>query len=251
MSVLNPFKNPWFSMTSLTGVVEKVDFVPQYLGGLGIFNDDPVRTYDLFVDRSDQGLTLVPTSELGAPPDELDRDQRDVVTLRIPRIAQSFTLHTHELIGLRGFGTEGTFQNYQVEYIKRFDKMRRRNDLTQEYHRLGAVQGLVLDADGTRVIHDSFDVFGVPRPAGIDFPFSDADADIRQVCHNIVRDVVRSSRGAMTGQSRIHSICGDEFYDSLITHPSVSKYYLQWSAAPDQPAWPRNLCLQPARHFRS
>jgi len=44
MSVLNPFKNPWFSMTSLTGVVEKVDFVPQYLGGLGIFNDDPVRT---------------------------------------------------------------------------------------------------------------------------------------------------------------------------------------------------------------
>lgn len=231
MSVLDPFKNQWFGMTSLTGKVEKMDFVPSFLESLGIFTPEPVNTYDLFVDRSDQTLSLVPTSELGAPPTKLTRDQRDVVTLQIPRIAQDFTLHTHELIGLRGFNTEETMMNYQAEFLKRFNKMQRKRRLTEEFHRLGALQGILLDADGTSVIHNYYTKFDVTAPAAIEFEFSSAAFDVSAACDAVVRGLTQSARGAFTSGTTINALCGHGFFDKLRYHPTVEKYYIQSTRA--------------------
>lgn len=226
MSVLDPFSNDWFHMTSLTGKVELIDYVPSFLEQLGIFQPEPVNTYDLFVDREEGNLSLVPTSELGAPATKLKRDDRDVVTLKIPRIAQEFTLHSHELIALRGFNSETTLANYQAEYVKRFAKMQRKRRLTEEFHRLGALQGVLLDADGTSVIHDYYTKFGVTKPAAIDFQFSSAAFDVHQACKNLVRGLTVKARGAFTSQTRIHILAGDDFFDQFVSHDSVEKFYL-------------------------
>ena len=231
MSVLDPFNDPWFSMTSLTGMVDKMDFVPQYLDGLGIFDPEPVQTYKLFVDRRDQTLSLVPTSPLGAPPSPIDRDNRDTVTLSVPRIAQDFTLNSHELIGLRGFNTENTFANYQTEFLRRFQKMQRKRLLTEEFHRLGAVQGKLLDADGTTVIHNYYTLFGVSEPAEIDFELSDATFNVKAAAEAVVRTLTKASRGAFNTGTSVHCLASDELYDGIRYHASVEKWYLNWSAA--------------------
>lgn len=234
MASMDIFKNNAFSMTTLTGTVEKIDFVPQALGALGIFEPVPSRTRDIFIERRENGaLTLIPTSPLGAPPEELVRDDRDLVPLRTTRLAKGFTMYATELEGIRAFGSETELAQVQAEYLRRMARVRTDMDLTHEYHRLGALQGLLLDADGTSVIYDYYDEFDVTRAPVVDFELDDPNTKVRQKFADLARDMVRGSGGAITPTTQIHCLAGDAFYDMVIQHPSVERTYLNWAAAAD------------------
>lgn len=233
MASMDIFKTSAFSMTSLTGAVEKVDYKPSLLGELGIFEPMPVRTRAVFVDRRDGALTLIPSSPTGAPPEELVKDDRDAVPLKTTRLAKAFTLYAEEIQGIRQFGSETEMMQVQAEYMRRMARIRADMELTHEYHRLGALQGKLLDADGTTVIYDYFTQFGVSEAAAIDFALTTDTTDIRGKCAGVIRAMARASKGAITNTTTIHALVGDTFYDNLISHPNVEKAYLNWSAAAD------------------
>lgn len=236
MASMDIFNNSAFSMTSLTGAVNKVGYKPQLLGSLGIFEPMPVRTRTVFVDRRDNELRLIPSSPVGAPPKELVVDPRNAVPLKTTRLAEGFTLYAEEVQGIRAFGSETEFQQVQTEYLRRMASVRDDMDLTHEFHRLGALQGLLLDADGTTVIYDYFDEFGVTEPAAIDFNLdaaSPAPGAIRLKTAEVIRSMRRSAGGSFTPGTTIHALAGDAFYDALITSAEVEKTYLNWQAAAD------------------
>lgn len=233
MASMDVFNNSAFSMTSLTGAVNKVDYIPQLLGSLGIFEPMPVRTRNVFVDRRDGVLTLIPSSPTGAPPAELASDDRDAVPLKTTRLAKGFTLYAEELQGIRAFGSETELQQVQSEYLGRQARVRNDMELTHEYHRLGALQGILLDADGNTVIYNYFTEFGVQEAAAVNFALTTSTTDVRKKCHDLTRSMARSSRGAFTLATRVHALAGDNFYDALISHPNVEKTYINWAAAAD------------------
>ena len=233
MAGMDVFNNNAFSMISLTGTVEKIDYVPQTLGQLGIFDPMPVRTRNLFVDRREGKLTLIPSSPLGAPPEELINDDRNAVPLRTARLAKGFTLYAHEIEGIRAFGSETEFMQVQAEYLRRMAQVRNDMDLTHEFHRLGALQGVLLDADGVTVIYNYFDEFEITPAPVVDFNLDNSATDVRAVCVQLARDMIRNSGGAITQTTAIHALAGDAFYDALIAHESVVKTYLNWAAAAD------------------
>lgn len=233
MATMDVFKNNAFSMTALTGTVEKIDYVPQMLGQLGIFDPMPVRTRDLWIDRREGALALIGVSALGSPPEELLKDSRDAVALRSVRLAKGQTIYAHEIEGIRAYGSETEFDQVQAEYLRRMARVQTDLDLTHEYHRLGALQGLLLDADGTTVIYDYFAEFGFTRPAVIDFDLDNAATNVRQKCVDLKRDMVRNSRGTIMTTTAIHALCGDQFYDDLVDHPTIKATYLNWAAATD------------------
>ena len=233
MATMDIFNNNAFSMTSLTGTVDKIDYVPATLGELGIFEPMPVRTRNIFVDRREGGLTLIPTSPVGAPPEELERDDRNAVPLLTTRLSKGFTMYAHEVEGIRAYGSESEMMQVQAEYLRRMARVRNDMELTHEYHRLGALQGLLLDADGTSVIYDYFDTFGFAPPVPVDFELTTAGTNVRKKCVDLRRDMVRNSGGVIGPMSTVHALAGDEFYDLLIDHPTVRETYLNWSAAAD------------------
>lgn len=233
MATMDVFNNNAFSMTSLTGVVEKVDYVPTTLGQLGIFEPMPVRTRNIFVDRREGGLALIPTSPVGAPPEEQERDDRNAVPLTTVRLSKGFTMYAHEVEGIRAYGSETEMMQVQAEYMRRMARVRDDMELTHEYHRLGALQGLLLDADGTSVIYDYFDQFGFTPAAPVNFELGNAGTNVRKKCVDLRRDMVRNSGGVIGPTSTVHALVGDEFYDLLIDHPTVRETYLNWSAAAD------------------
>jgi hypothetical protein len=230
---MDVFSGNAFSTISLTGAVDKMDFVPSFLGGMGLFEPMPVRTKKIFIDRRDGTLTLIPTTPDGTPPPELKTDNRDAVSLETVRLAKSFTLWAHELAGLRPFGQELTLENVQAEYLRRLSRMRDDLEVTEEFHRLGALQGLLLDSDGSTVIYDYASEMGEAIPAATSFELDVTTTDVRGLCHALTRSMARSSRGAITNSTSIHALCGDSFYDAFIVHPNVEKTYLNWSAASD------------------
>jgi len=230
------FNSSAFSMTSLTGAVNKVGYKPQLLGSLNIFEPMPVRTRTVFVDRREGKLTLIPSSPVGAPPKELVVDPRNAVPLKTTRLAEGFTLYAEEIQGIRAFGSETEFAQVQAEYLKRMASVRDDMDLTHEFHRLGALQGLLLDADGTTVIYNYFTEFGVTEAPAINFDLGNANpatGAIRLKTAEVIRSMSRSAGGAFTPGTVIHALVGDAFYDALITHPEVEKTYQNWAAAAD------------------
>jgi len=231
MATMDIFNGSAFSTTSLSGMVEKMDYTPGLLGSLGIFNPMPVRTRNIFIDRIDGGLTLIPTSPDGAPPEVLDGEDRDAVSLKTARLTKRFTLNAHELDGIRAFGSETELMGVQREYGRRMSRIRADMELTHEFHRLGALQGLLIDADGSTVIYDYATEFNEAIPAATSFELDQAGTDVHGICKDISRSMVRSGRGSFTTGTSIHALAGDDFYDALISHPNVEKFYLQQQAA--------------------
>ncbi len=230
---MNAFNNDAFSMVSLTAAVEQIDYVPSLLGSLGIFDPEPVFTRSIAVERKARGLALIPTSPLGAPPRETDRDGRTIRDFRTTRLADSFTMYAYEVEGIRAFGTESEFETLQIEYASRMAKLRGAMDLTHEFHRLGALQGKLLDADGVTVIYDYFEEFGIEEPDAVSFELDVEATKVRILCQEVTRSMARSAKGNFTPATQVHALAGDEFFDMLIEHEAVKRTYENWAAAAD------------------
>lgn len=231
MASMNIFLNSAFSSMSLTGMIQRAPFVPSLLGSLNLFEPMPVRTRDVFVERNSRGLKLISTSDMGAPPEVLDPGDRDLVPLRTTRLAKRFTLYAHEVDGIRAFGSETELQAVTAEYAARAAALRADMELTHEHHRMGALAGVLLDADGVSVIRDYFAEFGISKPAAITLDLSNPEANLRKQISAIVRSIAVGSSGAVTPNTTIHALAGDDFYDDLITHKQVERTYLNYQAA--------------------
>ena len=223
---MDVFSNNAFTVRSLTAQVEKVDYLPQMLGTLGIFDPRPVMTEDIYIDRRDRSLTLIPTSPRGAAPYQLDPAKRDAVPFKTTRLAKASTISATEIAKVRAFNRENEVETMQGEGALRLADLRRDMELTHEHHRLGAVQGVVVDADGTSIVADYYDVFGVTKPAAINFALDTQATDVRGKCVALARTMLRAARGAIPATASIHALAGDEFYDKLVSHEKVEKFYL-------------------------
>lgn len=234
---MDVFQGDAFHTFELTAALDKVEYVPGFLGSLGIFEPVPVRTKTVAVEiREDSTLTLVPTSPRGAPPTQTSVDKRNIRDFRTARIALTDTLHADEIQDIRAFGMVTELQQAQEEIMRRQLKLRRRIDLTLEHMRLGAIQGIVLDADGGTLIN-WFTEFGISQPAEIDFDLdnaSPANGAVIKKCNQVTRAMRRNAKGAwIEGFTQAHALVGDNFWDDLTTHPHVEKTFANWQAAVD------------------
>lgn len=233
MANMNVFESDAFSLTSLSGQVEKVDYVPGLIGSLGLFEPVPVRTRTVWVDRREGEVNLIQTSANGAPPEELIRDDRSAVPLKAVRLAKGATIYASEIASWRAFGSETENTVVMQEYARRMERVRQDMEYTHEKHRLGALQGILLDADGSTIYNYATE-FGESIPAATSFELDVVGTDVRGICNALVRSVARSAKGAwIDGRTELHALAGDAFYDALINHPTVRETYLNWSAAAD------------------
>lgn len=231
MANLDIFRNNAFSMTSLTGAVNRVPYKPQLLGSLNIFEPTPVRTRTVWVERKNNTLSLIPTTPVGAPPTSRQKDKRDATPFQTVRLAEQSTIYAEEVQSVRAFGSETELKTVQKETMDRLVNLRDDMELTKEYHRLGALQGLLLDADGTTVIENYFTKFGIAPAATVNFELNQDGTQVRNKIKDVVRSMRRSAKGAFGPSTQVHALCGDEFFDNLTSHASVEKFYLNWLAA--------------------
>ena len=239
MASLDVFNSDAFSAISLTQAVEKVPYLPTMLGDMGIFESIPVRTTTVFVEERAGTISLIQTDARGAPPKQRTAELRSARSFNTVRIAQSDTIQAHELQNIRAFGSETEFMAVQAEFMRRMvgpAGIMRNIELTWENMRLGAIQGVVTDADSS-TIYDWFTEFGVTQDTEIDFDLdnaSPASGAVRKLCSQVIRQMARAANGAwVQGRTQVHALCGDTFWDQLIAHSEVRQTYLNWTAAAD------------------
>src|SRR5690606_33904423 len=140
------------------------------LGSLNLFEPNPIRTRVVTVESRDNVLSLIPTSPIGAPPSQLSADKRTVRNFNTVRIAKQSRIMADEIEGIRAYGSETELQQVQAEVARRLQQLHEDVELTWEFHRLGAVQGILADANGDPIFN-YFTEFGVQQPAVVDFNF--------------------------------------------------------------------------------
>lgn len=235
MSILDIFNQDAFSMMSMSAAIDKVDTVPNEIGSRGIFVANPIREKKFAVESRQGSLSLIQTSQRGAPLENKGPDKRQVRYFETVRVGKSSTIYADELQFLRGFGMEQQTVMVAEEISRRLsgpNGILADLEATWENMRLGAIQGIVADADAS-VIYNYFTEFNITQEAEIAFDLANTvDGALRE---KIKKEVVRKMRRAAKGlvYSGVDAYCGDDFFDALIKNAEVRATYLQHAAASD------------------
>lgn len=230
------FTNDAFQATEVTEAAGLIAYIPQDLNNLGIFEVEPIQTTTVSIYRRDETLAVVPTTPRGAQETMPERDSRRMRQLPTIRLAQKDRINAHELqnIIVDGRPFDANLDNAMAEVERRQRKLMRKLELTREYHRLAALQGKLLDADGS-VILDYFAEFGFSQPAAIPFDFGGLiSGQLRMYIKTMVKapmaTMLRNSGRGGAGV-RIGALCGSNFFNQLNTSPEVRETYLNTQAA--------------------
>jgi hypothetical protein len=237
MAHMDVFKQKPFQMVELSAAVQRAPHLPRFLGSLNLFTPKRVRTQTVSIERKGGTLALIQTSERGAPLAEGDREKRDIRDFRTLRIAKGHTLQASEIDGIRAFGQESELQNVigeVADIMNGTTGLRASIELTHEFMRLGAVQGIVTDANGA-TLFNWFTEFGIQQPGELDFDLDNANpasGAVRKKCNEVIRAMMRASEGAwVPGSTYAMGLCGDAFWDDLTAHEEVRQTYLNQAAA--------------------
>ena len=217
------FNQDAFSMASMTDALDHVEHTPSHIKSLGVFEPNPIRSEKVAIEKREGKLELIQTSQRGAPLPFKSREKRTIRDLRTVRLAKKATIHASELQFIRDLGAENATVAVQQEIVRRLDGpsgLVAELNMTKEHMMLAAVQGLLLDADGSELynFYNEFDVpGGVPTPLHFDLA-NKKDGDLRAfIQSNVIRPLRRKSMGAPITQA--HFLCGDQFWDDLLKNP--------------------------------
>lgn len=216
-------QNAWGAIEFNEEVVEKVDHKPQLLGTLNLFEPIYSRSRTIAVASRDRTMALIPTSENGAPPEELVPKGAKIRKFDAVRLAKGSTVYAIEMAGVLALPFDQQTKDVAQEVTDRTAQIIDDLELTWEHMRFGAIQGRVIDADGSTVLYDWFEEWGIAEPAEIDFALDDPATDVRKVCRDVKRAMQKAAKGVWTPSTRVGALCGDGFFDDLLNHPQIKE----------------------------
>lgn len=220
-SVLDVFKADGFSVGALT---DAINLVPNKYGRvqqMGMFSPARINTTTVMVEYKNGLIRLVGTQERGAPAPVNKDGKRFIKTFTIPHAPLEDKVTAAEVQDIRAFGSGSRLMGVMEKVNDKLAAMALNHHITWEFWRMGALKGLVLDADGSTIL-DLFTEFGVTEKV-IDFALATETTDVAGKCREVVRHIEDNLLGDVS--SGVHCLCGEEFFDALVNHPEVVAAY--------------------------
>lgn len=234
---LNVFKSDAFTEIELTASINLLDYVPSFLGSLGMFRIRPTNLTSVFIEQRGDKLVLVPNTPRGGVPKPLQHttstQKRKGRSFDLYHLPQEDFLPADEIQGVRAFGSQSDLELAMGKVQEKQEGMRRNIELTWENLMLGAVKGVIYDADGSTVLHDLFDEFDVIQETEVDFDLDNAtpaSGAVLAKCDDVTRLITKNLLG-VNPATRIIGLCGDTFWNQLVAHAEVRATWLNWTAA--------------------
>lgn len=237
------FSDDAFSLVALTAAINNVDHIPDRAGQL-VFTGvgEGIATTSAAIEMVSEALSLVKTSRRGAPAEVEGRpDKATLRNVTIPHIQLEDAVQAHSVQDVREFGQTNQLRAVQTVINGQLAKMARRMDMTLEFHRLGALKGLILDSDATELLN-LFTLFGLtnnntstgggatdasPKEFDMDLAMDASEPDtIRVKIQQIDRYVRRQAKLPIPGSATMWVFCGDNFFDKLINREDVKATFL-------------------------
>lgn len=228
--MLDVFRSDAFSVTTLTDAIHEKKFRPGRLDELGLFTSTSVPTLTIALERLGDTIQLVEPTPRGGPGETRAYPKRSVENLAIPHFQRDWAVYADEVQDVRKFGTEAQLETVQAKVAERIGINIADLDVTEEYARIGAIQGIVQYKGGRQL--DLFDTFGVAAPVEVNMDLrslNPVDGALRRACTQIIR---ASRKAVGSGPlDHVHAMVGDDFFDDLLQHREVRETYKGWGEA--------------------
>lgn len=220
----NPFQDGAFSMAELTRAINILPNMYGKLEQMNLFPARSVRQRNIAIEEKNGVLNLLPTQMPGASGTVGIRGKRKLRTFTIPHIPHDDVVLPDEVQGIRAFGSENELQSIASVLTDHLQAMRNKHAITLEHLRMGALKGVILDADGSELL-DLYEAFEI-TPKTVNFALSTAATDVKKKCLEVVRYIENNLRGEyMMG---VHALVSPEFFDALTGHSKVKEAYERW-----------------------
>lgn len=228
MPMPNPFNNPAFEMTSLTGSINELPTLYGRVGQMGLFPFKGAMTRTVTIDHKNGVLNMIPSKNVGEPSHVNKEGGRKMLSFQVPHFPVDDVILPADVAGIRKFGSENQLEGIAELVNDRLQSMKNKHDITHEWLRVGALKGNILDGDGTTVLYNLFTEFGITQTA-VDFELGTAATVVKNKC----MEVVRAIEDALLGEvmQNVHVLCDESFFDKLTGHDSVKEAYMNWQAA--------------------
>ena len=222
MPTMNPFANDAFNMAALTSAINKIPNTYGRLEQLNLMPATGVRTRTILIEEMSGVLNLLPTMPVGAPGTQGTQGKRKVRSFVIPHIPHDDAVLPEEVQGLRAFGSETEMEALAALLAQKLQNMRNKHAITLEYLRMGALKGVILDADGS-VLYNLYNEFSI-TPKSVSFALGTTGTEVLLKVLEVKRHIEDNLKGEfMTG---IHCLCSAGFYDALTTHSKVKEAFM-------------------------
>jgi hypothetical protein len=225
MATLNAFSGDAFSSMSLTAAVNRLPYLPRLTQMLNIFSEKSIRTKVALVEEKLGKLALVSTAARGSVKDVRSSPRRRRIPFNVPHIPYFQTIMADDIQDIVAFGSETELMQLTDYVNEQQQGMKDDIDATQEWHRLGALKGVILDADASTTVYNLYTQFGITQTtadwtSGTDKPSA--------LCATVTRAIANAMGDAQFGQ--IYALCGDSYFDAMAGDAEVLSAYDRWRA---------------------
>lgn len=222
------FNEDEFSLTSLTILANETPPVPGQISATLNFEETPITTTSIKIERAGATLALVEPSQRGGPGETIDHDRRDIRTFDCTHLQRDESVYAEEVQGVRAWGSTTEAETLQTLVNRKMTRHYRDFDLTDEWMKRGVVNGKVISGKGHTIL-DIYQEFGLSEPANVEFDllsttfkFRDAADELRQ---DMEDDLIAPSYGGVV------AFCGSDFYRAVTSNKESRETYLNTAAA--------------------
>lgn len=226
MATLDIFNDDAFSVTSLSQTITDIPDVPTRLGDKGIFQEEGINTTVFMIERQGSSLKLLPVAPRGGVREPVALGPRKLFPLSLFHIPATWSVMADEVQGIRAFGSETEVEQASNLVARKLKLVRDSMDLTHEWQRVGALKGVIKDADGSTLL-DLYDAFGMTQSVQF-WDLSNAAADPKALAQNL-KFAMKAKLGGRSF-SGIRVICSLSFFQKFVGHANMKKAWELWNA---------------------
>jgi hypothetical protein len=229
--MIDPFAADGFTLISMTRAIRKLPNRYGRLAELGLFRSVGLTTRTVEIEEKNGVLTLVPTMPWGSPGTQNISGKRKLRSFAIPHTPMEDQILAASVQGVRAFDTEDSTTPVTTRVMEKLQEIKDKIDQTMEWRQMGALKGIILDADGSSVLYNLYTEFSISQKT-VDFDLDTATTDVRAKCMEVVRHIEDNLFGErMTG---VRALCSPEFFDALTGHANVKNVFMNWQAAQEK-----------------
>jgi hypothetical protein len=226
-TMIDVFSGDYFSSVTLTSLInQNYDYVPGLITGMNLATTEGITTLGVSFDDIAGGIRMISTTPRGAPPSQHAEVKGRTRVLYSVHMAREIQVNADELLNVRQFGTLNpqTLQNLITQRVNGPRGVKVELAGTLEHWWVGAIDGVVYDADGATVIWDYYAWTGTSRPTAVNIALSTTTSTtnlIRAAATTLKRQTILALNGLQITGAIPTVLCGDNFYDSLLNSAEI------------------------------
>lgn len=218
-----------FDVQQLTSALNLFPVQWGRLNQLGLFAVRGVANRTVIIDEMTGVLSILPTNAWGGAGTKGTKLTRNARSIIIPQTVHEDIVLPEDVVDQRAFGSDTGLETVNAEFARRLMRMRAKHDITLEFRRMSALQGIVYDADGTSPLLNLHSTFGTTLIT-VNLALSSATTDVV----GIVNDAISGKMSEIvlgTTYERVHVFLAPDYFKALIGHDRVREAYRGWQEA--------------------